>query len=198
MTKSTAVASGTDGTAPDRQPSIMEQSPPTQRLPPHSSSGVADRATYRSGWRSKASRRNRFRRKGAALWRRLQDASGEASQLPKALLCAFRCYLGSSRSLCQPRATTHSGAWVRDASPADASDRGEFSPLSVSLDPELLVLDEPTVALDVEARRDFWATMRSFAARGKTVLRHPLPGGGRRLRRPSTRRLPPASVDTKR
>ncbi len=36
--------------------------------------------------------------------------------------------------------------------------------------PELLVLDEPTVALDVEARRDFWETMREFAARGKTVL----------------------------
>ncbi|MGN6606713.1 MAG: ABC transporter ATP-binding protein [Jatrophihabitans sp.] len=36
--------------------------------------------------------------------------------------------------------------------------------------PDLLVLDEPTVAMDVEARRDFWATMRTFAARGKTVL----------------------------
>jgi ABC-2 type transport system ATP-binding protein len=36
--------------------------------------------------------------------------------------------------------------------------------------PELLVLDEPTVAMDVEGRRSFWATMRSFAERGKTVL----------------------------
>ena len=36
--------------------------------------------------------------------------------------------------------------------------------------PELLVLDEPTVAMDVEGRRDFWTTMRSFAARGKTIL----------------------------
>ena len=36
--------------------------------------------------------------------------------------------------------------------------------------PELLVLDEPTVAMDVEGRRDFWKTMRSFASRGKTVL----------------------------
>jgi ABC-2 type transport system ATP-binding protein len=35
---------------------------------------------------------------------------------------------------------------------------------------DLLVLDEPTVALDVEARRDFWATMRTFASRGKTVV----------------------------
>jgi len=37
-------------------------------------------------------------------------------------------------------------------------------------DPELLVLDEPTVAMDVESRRAFWETMRAFAARGKTVL----------------------------
>ncbi len=37
-------------------------------------------------------------------------------------------------------------------------------------DPALLVLDEPTVAMDVEGRRSFWATMREFAARGKTVL----------------------------
>jgi ABC-2 type transport system ATP-binding protein len=42
--------------------------------------------------------------------------------------------------------------------------------LALVSDPELLVLDEPTVALDVGARRDFWATMRSFAARGKTVI----------------------------
>jgi ABC-2 type transport system ATP-binding protein len=44
--------------------------------------------------------------------------------------------------------------------------------LAVALvsDPLLLVLDEPTVALDVEGRRAFWSTMRAFAARGKTVL----------------------------
>ena len=37
-------------------------------------------------------------------------------------------------------------------------------------DPELLVLDEPTVGMDVESRHAFWTTMREFAARGKTVL----------------------------
>ncbi len=36
--------------------------------------------------------------------------------------------------------------------------------------PELLVLDEPTVAMDVEGRHRFWETMREFASRGKTVL----------------------------
>src|ERR1700684_2025632 len=36
--------------------------------------------------------------------------------------------------------------------------------------PKLLVLDEPTVAMDVEGRHSFWTTMRELAARGKTVL----------------------------
>jgi ABC-2 type transport system ATP-binding protein len=37
-------------------------------------------------------------------------------------------------------------------------------------DPRLLVLDEPTAAMDVEGRRAFWHMMREFAARGKTIL----------------------------
>jgi ABC-2 type transport system ATP-binding protein len=36
--------------------------------------------------------------------------------------------------------------------------------------PDLLILDEPTSALDVESRRDFWTTMRSYAAAGRSVL----------------------------
>ncbi|MGY0486843.1 ATP-binding cassette domain-containing protein [Streptomyces sp. WG-D5] len=36
--------------------------------------------------------------------------------------------------------------------------------------PALLVLDEPTAALDVEARHAFWASMRGYARRGHTVL----------------------------
>ena len=47
--------------------------------------------------------------------------------------------------------------------------RARFAAALVS-NPDLLVLDEPTVAMDVEARRAFWATMRDFAAGGRTVL----------------------------
>ena len=36
--------------------------------------------------------------------------------------------------------------------------------------PDLLVLDEPTVGMDVESRHAFWMTMRRFASSGKTVV----------------------------
>ncbi|MFI5912889.1 ABC transporter ATP-binding protein [Dactylosporangium sp. NPDC051541] len=36
--------------------------------------------------------------------------------------------------------------------------------------PDLLVLDEPTAALDVEARHEFWAAIRRYAGQGRTVL----------------------------
>ncbi|GGW82466.1 ABC transporter ATP-binding protein [Streptomyces lomondensis] len=44
--------------------------------------------------------------------------------------------------------------------------------LAVALagNPALLVLDEPTAALDVEARHAFWTSMRGYARRGHTVL----------------------------
>ncbi|MEV8373339.1 ABC transporter ATP-binding protein [Kribbella sp. NPDC056861] len=36
--------------------------------------------------------------------------------------------------------------------------------------PDLIVLDEPTTGMDVESRRDFWASMHAETARGRTVL----------------------------
>jgi ABC-2 type transport system ATP-binding protein len=42
--------------------------------------------------------------------------------------------------------------------------------LSICGDPDLLFLDEPTVGLDVEARRMLWEEIRKMVARGKTVL----------------------------
>ncbi|RBQ14273.1 ABC transporter ATP-binding protein [Spongiactinospora rosea] len=37
-------------------------------------------------------------------------------------------------------------------------------------DPDLLVLDEPTVAMDVGARAGFWAAMREYTTGGRTVV----------------------------
>ncbi|MER3478899.1 MAG: multidrug ABC transporter ATP-binding protein [Meiothermus sp.] len=42
--------------------------------------------------------------------------------------------------------------------------------LAVCGDPDVLFLDEPTVGMDVESRRAFWAQVRSLARAGKTVL----------------------------
>jgi len=36
--------------------------------------------------------------------------------------------------------------------------------------PDLFMLDEPTAAVDVEGRREFWASIRAVAAEGKTVI----------------------------
>lgn len=41
---------------------------------------------------------------------------------------------------------------------------------AIAGDPLLLVLDEPTAAMDVQARRNFWRQIHGFAGRGRTVL----------------------------
>lgn len=47
--------------------------------------------------------------------------------------------------------------------------RARFAVAVVS-DPELLILDEPTAAMDVESRREFWRSMREFTDQGRTVV----------------------------
>jgi ABC-2 type transport system ATP-binding protein len=42
--------------------------------------------------------------------------------------------------------------------------------IALVANPGLLVLDEPTVAMDVEGRRAFWKTMREFASHNRTIL----------------------------
>jgi ABC-2 type transport system ATP-binding protein len=42
--------------------------------------------------------------------------------------------------------------------------------LALCGDPDILFLDEPTVGLDVEARRLLWEQIRKLVARGKTIL----------------------------
>lgn len=47
--------------------------------------------------------------------------------------------------------------------------RARFAVAVVS-NPDLLFLDEPTAAMDVEARRTFWQSMREFTDAGRTVV----------------------------
>lgn len=42
--------------------------------------------------------------------------------------------------------------------------------LAIASNPDVLVLDEPTAAMDVEARHEFWASMHEYASTGRTVL----------------------------
>ena len=42
--------------------------------------------------------------------------------------------------------------------------------VAIAGDPLLLVLDEPTAAMDVQARRNFWRQIHGFTGRGRTVL----------------------------
>lgn len=42
--------------------------------------------------------------------------------------------------------------------------------LAIMANPRLLLLDEPTVGFDVEARRRFWSTMEDFIQDGRTVV----------------------------
>ncbi|WP_214324085.1 ABC transporter ATP-binding protein [Nonomuraea sediminis] len=42
--------------------------------------------------------------------------------------------------------------------------------LAIAGAPRILVLDEPTAAMDVESRLRFWESMRAYAAEGRTVL----------------------------
>ncbi|MGN6327218.1 ATP-binding cassette domain-containing protein [Pseudolysinimonas sp.] len=47
--------------------------------------------------------------------------------------------------------------------------RARFAVAVVS-NPDLLILDEPTAAMDVEARHVFWESMRAFTDEGRTVV----------------------------
>lgn len=42
--------------------------------------------------------------------------------------------------------------------------------LALAGNPELIIFDEPTVGMDITARKRFWETVRTLAAQGKTII----------------------------
>ena len=58
--------------------------------------------------------------------------------------------------------------WTQKLSGGEAQ-RVRFA-CAIVANADLLVLDEPTVALDVESRRDFWVALRQIAAEGRTIV----------------------------
>ena len=65
-------------------------------------------------------------------------------------------------------AAEFAGCWTNKLS-GGQTQRVRFA-IALVANPDLLVLDEPTAAIDVEGRRAFWAAMREVAAEGKTVI----------------------------
>jgi ABC-2 type transport system ATP-binding protein len=83
-----------------------------------------------------------------------------AALYPRALPVSEAIELTGIAAFADQRTNTLSGGQTQ---------RARFAIALVS-NSDLLVLDEPTVAMDVEGRHQFWATMRTVTASGKTVI----------------------------
>ena len=73
-----------------------------------------------------------------------------------------------------PAVLRHAGLACLAGRKVDGLSGGELQrvrfALAICADPRLLILDEPTVGLDVPSQRSFWETVRGFAAEGCAVL----------------------------
>jgi ABC-2 type transport system ATP-binding protein len=90
---------------------------------------------------------------------------GELVQLgacgyPRALATGEALELAGLTGLARRRIDGLSGGQVQ---------RVKFALVAVA-NPDVMLLDEPTRALDVQGRREFWTAMRAYAATGRTVV----------------------------
>lgn len=88
------------------------------------------------------------------------------------LVQLFRSYYPSPLSTAEAieRAGLHEKAGARIASLSGGQRQRLYFALAICGDPEVVFLDEPSVGLDVEGRRDFWAQVREFVRLGRTIV----------------------------
>ena len=111
--------------------------------------------------------RNR-RRIGAML----QTAGLPATLTVGEQIALFRCYYPQPLALDEITALTGTHALVRRRFGDLSGGQKQRVALALAIcgDPDVLVLDEPSAALDVESRLELWETIRTIVARGKSVL----------------------------
>ena len=84
------------------------------------------------------------------------------------IVSTYREHAGVDEVLARAGLTKLAGRRVSKCSGGEQQ-RLRFA-LALLPDPDLLVLDEPTAGMDVNARHDFWGTMRQEASAGRTVV----------------------------
>jgi ABC-2 type transport system ATP-binding protein len=99
--------------------------------------------------------------------------SGTTSVLTVAeIVDVFRAYypapLPAARAIAMAGLTEQAG--VRVGLLSGGQRQRLYFALAICGDPDVLFLDEPTVGMDVEARRAFVASIRALAAAGKTIV----------------------------
>lgn len=102
----------------------------------------------------------------------MQDVKAADGLTVKEVLQLFRSYYRNPMSL--ERLFDISGLHADEKRRASSLSGGQRRRLafaqSLAGNPELLLLDEPTVGMDIEARGRFWETIRALAKDGRTVL----------------------------
>ncbi|MCG7410706.1 ABC transporter ATP-binding protein [Paenibacillus sp. ACRRX] len=102
----------------------------------------------------------------------MQDVKAADGLTVKEVLELFRSYYRNPLSLA--RLLDLSGLHQEAKRRASALSGGQRRRLafaqSLAGNPELILLDEPTVGMDIEARGRFWDTIRTLAADGRTVV----------------------------
>ncbi|NMM54968.1 ABC transporter ATP-binding protein [Paenibacillus aquistagni] len=102
----------------------------------------------------------------------MQDVKAPDGLRVAEVLQLFRSYYANPLSLEQllDIAGLHKEAKKRATSLSGGQRRRLAFAQCLAGNPELILLDEPTVAMDVEARERFWDTIRALAAKGRTII----------------------------